>query len=146
MNSISYSALREANADTAIGVNALLAQLHSKSQPVTIIGLANHLVMSYIAVAKDDEKEGKIIGMAVLVPMYCVSHVFGKIHNLIVDKEYGGQQIGRRLIETLLKNAEKSDFWYIDMEVHSNEIDREETLRDLQFRKRPRSVFRLKLR
>jgi N-acetylglutamate synthase-like GNAT family acetyltransferase len=141
MKEITYIILSEASSHYVEGINPLLRILHSESVTLTVMDLADHVVRSKIAIAKDG---GKIVGIAVLVPRYLLSHVSGAIHNLSILPDYAGQGVSKGLIAHLLKEADKSNFTHVDFDIEATSEEKRGILLDLGFKNRERVQFRRK--
>lgn len=103
MNRFSIKPVTKYSAGTLAGLNALLLQWDTKRQlkPGYFTKLLKH---SYLLCLYDGKK---MIGAVTLVPLHKISGVKGSIEHLIVDQEYRGRGLGKKLMKEAVSYAKK---------------------------------------
>jgi phosphinothricin acetyltransferase len=92
------------------------------------------------------EDKKKIIGFAALVLCLvpCKGYV-GWVEDVVVDKNYRGQGLGRKLMLELLKIAKKQKLKIVDLSSKLDRIEARKLYESLGFELRDSGIFRLKL-
>lgn len=90
--------------------------------------------------------DDKIIAMITLVMFQALSGKRATLEDIVVDKEYRGQGIGRKLLETALDFACQEDVSYVDLTSRPNRIEANNLYSSLGFEKRDTNVFRYIIR
>lgn len=139
--------LHSADEKTVERINALTRQIHSKSRQVTVTGLVDHLHKSTIAVAVDHSDNDQIVGMGILAPCYCVTHVEGLIRNIVVSKglEHIRSEIIELLVTRLTREAMSGHFDTLQAHVNSERSDLLTAFKKLGFTGRDYHTLRLHL-
>lgn len=126
---------------TVSDINHLLKSQHSKAEKVDEESLLAHLKRSRVVVAWNDD--GRIIGMGVLVKVHAVSHTFGSIHNLIVQKGCDILSIGKQIVDLLINRVAVE---FIEASVWPEDDDAINILTTVGFRLNQKLRYRLKAR
>lgn len=121
----------------------LLSLLHGK--PIGAIApISRHI---RIAIARDEKspQDTPIIGMASLIPMRTLSCQKGSIEDVVVLKEYQGQGISRRLMETLIGEAKKLCLTRLELTSHPSRVAANALYQKMGFQKRDTNAYRLEI-
>ncbi|MBI5794368.1 GNAT family N-acetyltransferase [Candidatus Uhrbacteria bacterium] len=142
---ITYSRLINPTIKDHAQLVRLIRQLSSAPRELTLTDLHTTALTHELVVARDDELEGDIVGTALLVAMFSISHVSGHIEDVVVDRMYRGRGIGRELTLQLIAHAREIGIERIDL---CSEPEREAAnrlYRSLGFAVRDTNLYRLKL-
>ncbi len=101
----------EINQQDLEDINSLLPQLSERARALNFRALNAILEHGYFLVARDT----RIVGMATLVPVIIPMGRFGRIEDVVVDKNWRGRGIGKTLIERLLKKARELGMHHVDL-------------------------------
>jgi hypothetical protein len=139
--------LHQADQETVDELNKLLRQMHKKTRILSITDLADHMRRSAVAIMRNVSDNGRIIGIAVLVPNYCLSHVDGQIRNVVVDKRFIDHHefITKGLVQTLCQYALAGNFDTLQAHVHTSRDQLSKIFTELGFEARSVETFRLKV-
>lgn len=85
---------------------------------------------------------GMIIGMATLVVFKALSGKRATLEDIVVDKDYRGQGLGKKLLQTTLSFARKEDISYIDLTSRPDRIEANDLYVSLKFEKRNTNAYR----
>lgn len=95
--------------NTLKDLNRLLLQLNQNAADLTADCLVEVAEASRLLVASDYEGHyagtGRAVGMATLVPVAKPSGFEGRIEDVVVDEEYRGRGIARRMMEMIVEEA-----------------------------------------
>ncbi len=123
-------------------INTLLRKQHSRAMSLDSSLLRAYVQRAKVIVAVQNEQ---IIGMGVLVSIECLTHWYGRIHNLVIADGQDVITLGKRLVEALAKKEEpypeyiESCSWVQDPRM----LD---IFKELGFTEKPYSRFRLRLK
>ncbi len=120
-------------------INELLRQQH-RGAGVSGDVLRRHTQRAKVAVAWLDDR---VVGVGSLVKVHCLTHTFGSMHNLIIQKNLNVLSIGIRIIKTLLDDPRGMEFFEAGVWFQDEEMLK--ILDALGFKEKPRSRYRLKL-
>lgn len=94
----------------------------------------------YIFVVRNEK--GKIIGMATLVVFKVLSGKRAIIEDVVVDKDYRGQGLGKKLLQKMLSFAQSENVSYIDLTSKPSRVEANSLYLSLGFEKRDTNVYR----
>lgn len=142
---ISYMRLTNSTEQDHAQLVHLIRQLSSAPRALSLCDLRTTALSHVLLIARDDELDGAIVGTALLVTMYSLSHVSGHIEDVVVDETHRGRGIGRELTRQLIVHARNIGIERIDL---CSEPERESANRlyhSLGFALRETNLYRLKL-
>lgn len=142
-NEIAITYIKTYSQEVLEAFNKLLPQLSLDIPTCTEEFLRKVLEHSnvWVFVARNTiDKE--IIGMVTLVMLQVMSGKRATLEDLVVDKDYRGQGIGRQLLEATLDFARKENMSYIDLTSRPSRIEANELYTSLGFKKRDTNVYR----
>ncbi|OGY63133.1 MAG: hypothetical protein A2745_01550 [Candidatus Harrisonbacteria bacterium RIFCSPHIGHO2_01_FULL_44_13] len=125
-------------------INNLLRQLSVNAPYWTIGCFAEFLRQSnnHLVVAID----GKIIaGMGTVILSYSLMGRHARIEDVIVDKPYLGKGLGRKIVEELIRIANKEGARWIDLTSNSSRVGALKLYRSLGFKDVATNCLRLAL-
>ncbi len=145
MDTVTYRRLNEANDIVVPQINALLRHLHGESLQHDVLSAADHVVRSITVVA--EVGAATIVGMAVVVPSFCWTHVGGIIRNIVVLPRYTAEidAIAAGMLRKLKEIATETHFTELLIFVNDEHQYRHAILEELGFKKKKKSFFRLGL-
>jgi hypothetical protein len=146
MSTLTCRFLSDANPTVVDQLNDLLRILHSKSRLLDVMTLADHMTRSKIAVA---EKDGVIVGMGVLSPVYLLSHVSATVSNFVTLKTSDRLDVQQGLLDLILQHVKKTSFDFVDFRVNRNRdsvVGMDNILVQQGFRERASVIYRLDLK
>ncbi|WP_405397221.1 GNAT family N-acetyltransferase [Maribacter sp. Asnod2-G09] len=95
----------EVTADLQSQLTELYKQLNAELTQLDLATALSDYNTTDVVICLDDDK---LIGIAMMAKYKVVSGHKGMIEDVVVSSEYRGQGIGRKLMEKLLEQAEKS--------------------------------------
>ena len=138
--------LTEAKESYVEDINRLLPQLRTHSDEHTTSVSDIEMIVAdkniLLFVAKDDER---IVGMASLYVMHKLGKHKGSIEDVVVDDAYRGQQLGKRLMDSILEEAKHMNLKQLDLTSNPDRIAAHKLYEKLGFKKRVTDVFKLSL-
>lgn len=137
-NDISYS-FNDLSSDDLNQINNLLKQLSSSAKDISIEWLQEVLRNSFIAVARHNRL---VVGMATLTTLRKPTGFFGTCEDVIVDSEYQGMGIGRRLMDMILLKGKEMQMSYIELTSHPSRNKANSLYRSLGFVGRETNIYR----
>lgn len=141
-NEITIQTLQTCTPQIAETFNKLLSQLNTdipkrtKKYVQEILGAPNTWI--FVALSVD----GMIIGMTTLVIFKALSGRRANLEDLVVDKDYRRQGIGRKLLEAALAFAKEEDVGYIDLTSRPSRVEANNLYVSLGFKKRDTNIYR----
>ena len=125
-------------------INILLKQLSPSTQELNDNDLMQIISSSNIRlfVVKTKE-EGPIIAMATLVVYKITFKTKGIVEDVVVDKNYRQQGIGKKLLEHIIKEARKQNVQILDLTSNPAREQANRLYLSLGFIKRETNVYRL---
>ncbi len=88
---------------------------------------------------------GRIIGLALIHFYKTFSYKFGVINDVVVDENYRGRGIGKKLTEALITEAKKEKADCVDLTSNPKRIAAKAMYQKLGFKKRETNCYRLVL-
>ena len=122
-------------------INSLLKRQHTKADTVDAETIREHLSKSVIVVALQDLR---VIRLGILIRGHCLSHSFGSIHNLIVQKDYDVLVLGMQIVKRLTEGIYDLDFIEAGTWLQDDQLI--DILKALEFVAKPKLRYKLKLR
>jgi phosphinothricin acetyltransferase len=129
-------------------INNLLSQLNPEAPTLTVETLRRFLSnrsLVMFAIIRNKRKDDQIIGMASLSTAQTFFGLKGIIEDVVVDKDYRGQGLGRGLIAVLIEQAKKNFVKRIELTSQSSRVNANNLYKSLGFEKRETNVYTLKL-
>ena len=124
-------------------INALLRQLSEKAQKISKEDLKNILKQEmFLACAF---KGNLLIGMASIYFCQTLIRKTGIIEDVVVDKNYCGKGIGRKLTEMLIKEAKKRKADCVELTSNPKRAEANAMYESMGFEKRETNCYRLNL-
>lgn len=123
-------------------INALLKQLTKASRKLSRANLLGSIRTAHVLVAWE---QTRVIGIAVLAPVYTPEWRFGLIEDLVVDEKKRGLGIGKQLIMRLVKKAQLLKLDHLQLTSNPSRDAAIKLYESLGFKKRETNVFRLQL-
>lgn len=99
---------------------------------------------TYIAVIRTREM-GRIIGMGTLVVIELATGRKAIIEDVVIDRRYRGQGLGRKMMEMLVRKARKLKVRHIDLTSRPERVSAGTLYRSMGFCERDTKVYRLRL-
>lgn len=127
-------------------INSLLSQLSKNALPLNFDRIVEIMEQKNfdVVVARVSATQ-QIIGMGSIIFVQTLMGLKALIEDVIVDKEHRGQQLGERIIETLIAYAQQNKAKYIELTSKPARKAANELYKKLGFRKRKTNVYRLEL-
>ncbi|MGO4918861.1 GNAT family N-acetyltransferase [Maribacter spongiicola] len=97
--------LNEVTADLQSQLTELYKQLNAELTQLDLASALSDYNTTVVAICMDDDI---LVGIAMMAKYKVVSGHKGMIEDVVVSSKYRGQGIGRKLMEKLLEQAEKS--------------------------------------
>lgn len=143
---ITVESLKTCNFEVLDALNKLLSELDTDIPKLSeeyvrkILRSAN----TNIFVARNDS--GLIIGMATLIVFKALSGRRATLEDIVVNKEYRGQGLGKKLLQTVMSFARKENISYIDLTSRPSRIAANNLYASSGFEKRDTNVYRFKIK
>jgi len=103
----------------------------------------------WLVVRDQDEREknrnGRIIGSAMLVPIEATIDRFGLVEDVVIDKDYRGKGIGRLLMERVIQHAIEMRLAFVELTSHPKREEANRLYPKLGFELRETNYYRLML-
>ena len=93
-------------------INMLTRQLSGRARTLDMRALSEVIEHGHLLIVRLD---GRIVGIATLVPVIIPVGKSGRIEDVVVDEEFRGQGIGRALIMQLILKARVLDMDHVDL-------------------------------
>ena len=117
-----------------VDINALLKQLTSKPKEVSMANLKEVLGQSGVFILTVSNLEGKIIGMATLAVRSLLLNRTAIIGDVVVDKEYRGMKLGKKIMEALVRAAKSEEVSFISLTSHPDRKEANYLYQNLGFK------------
>ena len=134
------------------GINKLLTVLSTSSKPIIdrlellkILRQDNLRVVIARDIDKNRYEEPSIVGMATIHWHKLPTKINAYIDDVVVDEEYRGQKIGKRLTRELIRIAKEACANCIDLTSNPNRTEANGLYQKLGFEKRETNYYRLEL-
>lgn len=125
-------------------VNSLLKQLNPEASSIGMIELGE--VTSHggtIITVRDVTKDNLLVGMGTLVPIRKLFSFCGTIEDIIVDVNYRGNGLGRKIIDNLLTRGDRLGMKFFDLTSRPKRKEANKLYRSLGFKRRETNLYRL---
>ncbi len=122
-------------------INSLIVQLSSRPQfldSVAIKKLIDSSVLNLFIATSDK----KIVGMATLLCVDCLTGSKGIIEDVIVDSEFRRRGIAEELINVALEHAKNVPVKYVDLTSRPDRIEANRLYQKIGFVKRDTNIYR----
>jgi ribosomal protein S18 acetylase RimI-like enzyme len=126
--------------DDLPAVNELLRQLSQKAKEIDYNRLKAVTENGTIIFARN--RNGTIIGMATLTIIKKPTAIFGTCEDVVVENNYRGNGIGKRLTELVIKKGEEQNLKYIDLTSRPERTKANSLYLSIGFEKRNTNVYR----
>lgn len=129
-------------------INLLLIQLNSKVEELTVERLLYVTRTSRLLVASCADRplrQDRVVGMATLVPIEQLTGRTGRVEDVVVDKEYRGQGIGKRLMELIVAEAKRLGLEKLELTSNPARKAANKLYKSLGFKRKETNVYRLVL-
>lgn len=90
-------------------------------------------------------RDGVIIGITTLIIFQALSGKRATLEDLVVDKEYRGQGIGKNLLKTALEAASKENIVHVDWTSKPSRVEANKMYQSMGFEKRDTNVYRYRI-
>ena len=120
----------------------LVAQLTKQPCMVTAHDIWLTSRNSFLLIARESDT---IIGMALLCPVLKLAGIEGRIEEVIVDEQFQGRGIGRRLTEMLIDRARRGEYRRIELTSNPSREAANALYQRLGFTLHETNVYRLDL-
>lgn len=136
--------LKTAGAKELADINRLILQLSVEASIFSLEDLKDILCQPNLIflVAKDGER---IIGMGLLFLFKKSQGLNATIENVVIDEQYRGQGVGKRLMDGFFQKAREKKVMQIDLTSKPERKVANEMYKNLGFELRDTNVYRLKL-
>lgn len=141
---IDFQEFQRNNARIGLALDRLLPQLDPTASTLdfpTLVELFSNPNITFL-VAEITEQ---IVGITILVTLRTLSVHKGLIEDLVVDKKFRGQGIGKKLTEHAIKTARTKNVAFIDLTSRSSRTAANKLYQKMGFSKRDTNVYRLAL-
>ena len=130
--------------DLVSAFGRLIPQLSSSSLPPTEVELKEIISSpsTVLFVAKENSRNGEIVGTLVLVLSRIPTRVRAWIEDVVVDSEYRGNGIGEELNQVALRRAARAGARTVDLPSRPSRKDANRLYSKLGFIKRETNVYR----
>lgn len=126
-------------------INALLKQLSPEAPEMHISDIMTTNNLGFLAIARDLDNVGRIVGMATMIEKRQLTGRFGTIEDVVVDVAYRGQGIAERLNLQLIEEARKRKLVHLDLTSSPARVAANKLYLKLGYEKRETNVYRKKL-
>jgi ribosomal protein S18 acetylase RimI-like enzyme len=122
----------------------LISQLSSSSAPPTEVEIKEIISSpsTVLFVAKDNSRNGEIVGALVLVLFRILTGVRAWIEDVVVDYEYRRKGIGEKLNQTALRRAARAGARTVDLTSRPSRESANRLYRRMGFNKRETNIYR----
>jgi ribosomal protein S18 acetylase RimI-like enzyme len=122
----------------------LISQLSSSSVPPTEVEIKEVISSpsTVLFVAKDNSRNGEIVGALVLVLFRILTGVRAWIEDVVVDYEYRRKGIGEKLNQTALRRAARAGARTVDLTSRPSRESANRLYRRMGFNKRETNIYR----
>jgi ribosomal protein S18 acetylase RimI-like enzyme len=122
----------------------LISQLSSSSVPPTEVEIKEIISSpsTVLFVAKDNSRNGEIVGALVLVLFRILTGVRAWIEDVVVDYEYRRKGIGEKLNQTALRRAARAGARTVDLTSRPSRESANRLYRRMGFNKRETNIYR----
>jgi ribosomal protein S18 acetylase RimI-like enzyme len=136
---------KDINENNLKQINHLLNVLSQNIQSLTAEKLGEIIAQNnfYLFVAKDQEK---IIGLASVYFQRLLSKKTSWVEDVVVDENYQGQGLGKKLTQKLIAKAKELNIINIDLTSSPYRLAANSLYQKLGWQKRETNVYRLKLK
>lgn len=112
------SLLLEPTENQISGINRLLKQLTNKPKEVNREALNEILSQSGVSVLLVKNSEDKVVAMATLAVRCLLLNKTAIIGDVVVDEQYRGMKLGKRMMEILINKAKSEEVSFISLTSH----------------------------
>lgn len=141
---ISQFTQKDINEENLKQINCLLNVLSQNISPLTIDQLREIIIQDnfYLFTARDQEK---IIGLASIYFQKLLSKKTSWVEDVVVDENYQGQGLGKKLTQKLIAKAKELSNDNVDLTSSPYRLAANSLYQKLGWQKRETNVYRLKL-
>jgi len=125
-------------------VNLLLKELNPASLPIDKRQIVNLVENSHWVVAIDTVTGG-IIGMATLGTIVTLRGLKGHMEDVVVDKNYQGKGLGRKLVELLIKKAKSLGVKSLELTSRPSRVAANHLYQKIGFELRATNAYKMDL-
>jgi ribosomal protein S18 acetylase RimI-like enzyme len=144
---VKITVLKKADTSVLQDIRALLAQVRSGSpeNPATMSELRSVLNdrNTLILVAKNG---ARIVGMALLCITARIGRRTGQVEDVVVDGEYRGEGLGKKLMQNLIEVARKKKLKEIYLTSRPSRVAANALYQNIGFEKKETNAYCLKLK
>lgn len=139
---ITFAQLKKASLGDIEDINKLLFQLTLRARPLSLKALQNILKEknTFLFVAKDKKR---IVGMGTIIIIKALVYTHAYLEDTVIDKEYRGKGIGKKLLQKLIYLAKAKKALRIDGTSRPHRIAADRLYKTLGFQKGDTNVYRL---
>jgi len=141
---ISQFTRKDINEENLKQINYLLSILSQNINPLNAGQLKETIAQKnfYLFTARDQEK---IVGLASIYFQKLLSKKTSWVEDVVVDKNYQGQGLGKKLTEVLIAKAKELGVDNIDLTSKPHRLAANNLYQKLGWQKRETNVYRLRL-
>lgn len=132
-------------ASDIIALNHLLKQLNPEAASVNLNKVKKVMEIGIIITLRDSYKDNVLIGMGTLIPIQKLFSYCGTIEDIVVDKAYRRQGLGKKIMNELIKKGGILGMKFIDLTSNPKRLEANSLYWSIGFQKRDTNVYRLYL-
>ncbi|MFA7209097.1 MAG: GNAT family N-acetyltransferase [Parcubacteria group bacterium] len=123
-------------------VNGLLKQLNPEAAAVDYRRIKEVMHSGIIMTIRDSAQGNVLVGMGTLIPLRKIFSFCGSIEDVVVDEEYRGQGLGRKIMQILLDKSRALGMKYIDLTSRPQRKIANQLYQSIGFERRKTNVYR----
>lgn len=146
---ISIKVLKKARRSDLKDINILIAQIADKPHLLSFEELKKVLSEKncrVVVARRLSPKQSIIIGMATVTLNYIPTGLVAIVEDVVVDENFRGQGIGKKLVQKLIDIASRSDAKHISLYTRSERAAANKMYQNLGFFKKDVNYYRINLR
>jgi ribosomal protein S18 acetylase RimI-like enzyme len=126
-------------------LNRLLRQLTKSPRELTRQDVETVIASGHLLLVRDPDANRRIVGTACLVPFTTLTRKHGRVEDVIVDEDYRGQGIARRMVQELLSVAHAEGVAQVELTSNPSRQAANALYQSMSFRPVATNVYRLDL-
>lgn len=123
-------------------MNVLLVQLSPKAQAVDYKRIKEVMRSGIIMTIRDSAQKNVLVGMGTLLPLRKIFSFCGTIEDVVVDEEYRGQGLGRKIMQALLDKSRILGMKHVDLTSRPQRKIANYLYQSIGFERRKTNVYR----
>jgi len=142
---ITIEQLKTFTPNLVVVFNSLLNQLKPDSKTFREEDIKKVIEDSSVRLLIAKNSDNKIVGMLILATFSTFLPKKGFLEEIVVDKNYQGKGIGKKLVETAIKFAREDGIVRLELTSNPKRIVANKFYQHLGFEKRDTNVYRIEL-